>query len=161
MKFKIISLISIIAVISISSCKSKSIEEKTTFVSEDDREMNQAIETARSRLNEFWAMHDNPKNGESDFMLKVKITDKNGVEHFWCTDLKKENKKITGLIGNDPEIVKSVQFQDKITINENDITDWAYLKNGRMYGNFTVRALFKTMTKEELSEVKEFLSDNP
>ena len=134
-------------------------DDRTIKVHASDAEMNAAIARARSTLDSFWALYSSPRNGESDFALKVKITDPNGVEHFWCTQLRRENGQIFGTINNDPDIVKSVKDGQEIAIKPDDISDWLYMRGGKMYGNFTVRPLFKSMTAEELKRMKELLAE--
>jgi len=49
----------------------------------DKKKMEQAIADARSTFDDFVARFRNPQSGDSDFHVKVRIEDKNGVEHFW------------------------------------------------------------------------------
>jgi uncharacterized protein YegJ (DUF2314 family) len=121
--------------------------------------MAAAIAKARETLPTFWATHDNPANGESAFALKVKITDANGTEHFWVNELKRYDGQITGTINNNAEIVQSVKIGDRITIPEADISDWMYVRGGKIHGNETVKALYKTMSPEELTAVKEMMAN--
>ncbi len=87
--------------------------------------------------------------------------DGESTEHFWCTDIKTEKGVITGEIGNDAEIVKTVRLGQRVTIKEADISDWLYFKKGKMVGNYTVRPLMKSMNKEELDLLKNQLGELP
>jgi uncharacterized protein YegJ (DUF2314 family) len=144
----------------VTSCSShRSTDDKTINVSADDPEMNAAIEKARSSLPGFWQIYDTRPNGESDFCLKVKITDKDQVEHFWVINIERKDGKIFGTINNDPDIVKNVKLGDRITVNEADISDWLYIRNEKMVGNYTLRVLLKTMPKDEVEQYKQKLAD--
>ncbi len=44
-------------------------------------------------------------------------------------------------------------------IPEADISDWLYMRNGKMVGNYTLRALFKNMSPEEVREAKKRLGE--
>lgn len=128
--------------------------DKVVEVEPDDPEMLAAIARARETLPQFWEVFDQPSRGEKDFSLKVKITDENGDEHFWATDIERRDGKTMGTISNDPNIVANVKFGDRIEIPEADITDWLYLRGGKMVGNETLKPLFKTMPPAEVEKFK-------
>jgi uncharacterized protein YegJ (DUF2314 family) len=140
-------------------CSSEPKPDRVVSVSEEDSEMNAAIAKARGSLPRFWQAFDHPGAGESDFSLKVKITDPKGTEHFWVTDVERKDGKILGTINNDAEIVGSVKLGDRIPIPEADISDWMYMLNGKMYGNYTMRPLFKTMSPSEVEKFKSMLAE--
>jgi uncharacterized protein YegJ (DUF2314 family) len=158
MKKLITAVFLLTLVLFIHSC-SRSSEDKIISVEDTDVEMNAAIAKARASLPEFWAKFDHPAEGESDFCLKVKITGKEGVEHFWLGDLAKTNDALYGTINNDADIVHSVKLGDRIQIPEADISDWLYQRNGKMVGNYTLRVLFKQMPAKEVTKLKAMLAD--
>jgi uncharacterized protein YegJ (DUF2314 family) len=134
-------------------------QDKVIGVADDDPEMTAAIAEARETLPQFWQVFDKPEGGESDFALKVKITDERGVEHFWVTDIERRDGKMMGTINNDPDTVASVKLGDKIEIPEADISDWLYMRDGKMVGNLTLKPLFKQMPEEEVERLKKIMSD--
>lgn len=134
-------------------------EDRVINVSPDDQAMTAAISKARETLSTFWSHFEARASGESDFSLKVRIEDKHGVEHFWVTNIKRDRAQIWGVIGNDPDIVKSVKIGDRIRVKEADISDWLYMRNGKMIGNFTVRPLLPRMSKEEASYIRGLLAE--
>ena len=138
---------------------SKESDDKGINAASDDAEMNAAIAKARETLPQFWQIFEHPDHGESDFGLKVKITDKHGTEHFWTSDIEHRNGKIMGTINNDPEVVKSVKLGDRIEIPEADISDWLYMRDGKMVGNRTLRPLFKSMPADEVERLKKMMAD--
>ncbi len=142
---------------SLFSCSQQ--EDKTVPVADDDAEMKAAIQKARAGLPEFWEIFENPKKGETDFCLKVKIIDKNGTEHFWVTSIKRREDKIYGKIGNDPRVVRSVKFGQEVEVPEEMISDWLFLRNGKMVGNYTMRAVFKYMPRGEVERLKAKMED--
>jgi uncharacterized protein YegJ (DUF2314 family) len=134
-------------------------KDPTISVSADDREMNLAISQARESLPRFWEVFEAQDRGESDFALKVRIEDPNGVEHFWVTDLRREAGKIYGFVGNEANTVRRVKLGDEIEVPPDDITDWLYMRDGKMVGNFTVRPLFKEMRPEEVQRLKAMMAE--
>lgn len=129
-------------------------KDATVDVAGDDKEMTEAIAAARRTLPDFWRTYAAPMGGERGFALKVAIRDGEATEHFWVADLERRNDKILATINNDPDTVSNVKLGQRIEVIEADITDWLYLRNGKMVGNHTVRALFKTMTPEEVARIK-------
>jgi uncharacterized protein YegJ (DUF2314 family) len=143
-------------------CGINSSDDGIVNVAADDSEMNEAISAAQQSLNHFWSIYDNPKSGEEEFALKVKIEDKLGnVEHFWTVDIKKEDGKILGVIDNDPVYVKTVEYGQEIEIPEKDISDWTYIKDNKTYGGFTIRVLLDRIPKQEAEQIRSRLSEKP
>jgi len=134
--------------------------DRTVNVEADDPEMTAAIAKARQTLPEFWQLFEHSEHGETDFSLKVKITDKNGTEYFWVVDLERKDGKLFGTINNDPEVVKNVRLGKRIQVPELAISDWTYLRNGKMYGQRTLRPLLKRMPAEEAEKYKRILAEN-
>ena len=128
-------------------------------VADDDPEMVAAIAKARGTLPQFWKTFDKPEHGEKDFALKVKITDQKGTEHFWAIDIERRNGKIMATINNDPDVVATVKLGDRIPIPEADISDWMYMRDGKMVGNETLKPLFKSMPPKEVEQLKSIMAD--
>ena len=134
-------------------------QNKMVNVEADDPEMLGAIAQARGTLPAFWQVFEKPEPGDSNFALKVMVTDQRGTEYFWATSIARRDGKILGTIDNEPNIVESVRFGDRIEIAESDISDWTYMRNGKMVGNYTVRPLFKRMPASEVERIRKMLAD--
>jgi uncharacterized protein YegJ (DUF2314 family) len=148
--------------VSAGGCSKKggqSSKDGFAIVEDNDPDMAAAIAKARASLPRFWQRFEHPGPGESAFCLKVKITDEKGTEHFWVNKIERSGDRIFGVINNEPDIVKVVKLGQRIQIPEADISDWLYMRNGKMVGNYTLRALFKTMTPEEVARHKKRLAD--
>lgn len=141
---------------SLTACSKR---DKIIKIADDDPEMGAAISKARETLPQFWQVFDERKRGESDFALKVRITDTRGVEYFWATEVERRGGKTMGTINNDPNIVASVKLGARIEIPEPDIADWLYMRDGKMVGNRTIKPLFKQMPAAEVARLKEMLAD--
>jgi uncharacterized protein YegJ (DUF2314 family) len=150
-----LTLVAVIAALLVGCSKPSEI----TSVSANDAEMNAAIARARETLPHFWKVFEKPERDESFFSLKVRITDGNGVEHFWTQDIERRDGKIFATIINEPEIVKNVKFKERIEVPEADISDWLYKREGKMIGNFTIKPLFKSMPPEEVARYKGIMAD--
>lgn len=100
-----------VSLVLLTACSKR---DKVVNVADDDPEMIAAIAKARGTLPQFWQAFEKREHGEAKFSLKVKITDKKGTEHFWATDIERQDGKIMGTIDNDPDIVASVKLGDRL-----------------------------------------------
>jgi uncharacterized protein YegJ (DUF2314 family) len=123
----------------------------------DQKEMDAAIARARSEVDTFIATMTSG-NG-SDFAVKVPIEDGGETEHFWLTDISYGNGEFSGLIGNDPGIVSNVTFGQAMKVAKNEISDWMYMRDGKMHGNYTLRPLLATMDKEQAAFYRSMLAE--
>jgi uncharacterized protein YegJ (DUF2314 family) len=125
-------------------------DDRTVFVASEDKEMNAAIEKARSTLDAFLRLKANPPKGASGFKLKVKITDNNGSEHMWVTPFAETAAGFSGTIADEPEIVASVANGREISFTRQDISDWGFVQDGKQKGSFTVCVLLKHIPRAEV-----------
>jgi uncharacterized protein YegJ (DUF2314 family) len=130
------------------------IDDRIVRVSERDRNMNLAIAEAKRTLDDFLALSRKPPDGASNFKLKVMLSDESGVEHFWFIPFKEIKDGFTGVLANDPQVVKSVVAGKVYAFKREQISDWGYELKGKQIGSFTVCALFKTMPKAEVARYK-------
>jgi uncharacterized protein YegJ (DUF2314 family) len=118
-------------------------------VYETDIEMNNAIQKARDTLQDYINRLKNPQENDSDFALKVQVEDENGVEHFWVSEVEINKDGFIGYIANEPKLVKSVKYGEKVSFNKDIITDWSYDINGVRQGSYTLRVLLGRMSKNQ------------
>jgi uncharacterized protein YegJ (DUF2314 family) len=138
----------------IVGCSDRS-EDPVIEVEADDIEMNDAIAQARSTVDEFVEKLQNPKPTDEGFSVKKMIEDGDDVEHFWLSDVSYSDGIFTGTIGNEPQSVRNVKFGQEVSVAESEITDWMYLDDGKMAGNFTLQVLLKRMPKEQAQAIRE------
>jgi uncharacterized protein YegJ (DUF2314 family) len=119
-----------------------------------DAEMNAAIARARDTLPTFWASCDAPKPTETGHALKVRFNVGAEVEHIWLSDVEKlSDGNYSGRFANEPsELLGSVG--DEVKFKQVDITDWMLMRNEKVVGGETIRALLKSMPKEEADAVR-------
>lgn len=129
------------------------------YVEDTDPEMAAAIAKAQETLPQFWQTFDQRPQGESNFVLVVRITDKGRIEHFFTTDFARRDGMTMVTIGNSPKIVASVKLGDRIEIPEADITDWHYMRDGKYVGMFTMKPRFKYMPPEQVAAFKRVMID--
>lgn len=123
----------------------------------DEVEMNAAMARARREVDGFIATFQ--KGDGSDFAIKTPIHDNDETEHFWLTDISYGDGEFEGKIGNDPGIVSNVSFGQTMRVRKEDISDWLFMRDGKMHGNYTLRPLLATMTEERVRYYRSILAE--
>ncbi|MEQ8788266.1 MAG: DUF2314 domain-containing protein [Pirellulaceae bacterium] len=134
-------------------------ESPTTLVTEgyDEQEMQAAIARAKKEVDAFIAEF--TEGDGSDFSVKAPIEDQGDTEHFWLTHITYRDGLFEGVIGNDPGIVSNVRIGQKWTIKKEDISDWMYMRDGKIHGNYTMRPLLKTMPEQQAAQLRSMLAE--
>lgn len=115
-------------------------------------EMNEAISIARDRIDEFLKVLE---EGDADtFTVKAPITDDHGTEHFWLTDISYSGGVFSGSVGNDPGIVKNVEFGQSWNVKRDDISDWMFTRGDKIHGGFTIDPLLHSYPKDEAEALR-------
>lgn len=146
-----------LAIVAIACCSCESKPETLVEGGYDEKEMKAAIERARKEVDRFIA--ELKKGDGEDFAVKAPIEDKGKTEHFWLADVAFRDGEFHGTIGNDPGIVSNVKFGQKWTIKKDDISDWMFMRDGKMHGNYTMRPLLRTMPKAEADKWRSLLAE--
>ena len=114
--------------------------------------MNAAIETARSTVSTFVEALDHRGASRSNLSLKLGIRGKDEAEHFWLSDVEHSDGKFSGKIANTPEFVNTVKLGQKMSVSAKQISDWMFIENGVLRGNFTMRVMRDRLSPEERSK---------
>lgn len=123
----------------------------------DEAEMDAAITRARLEVDSFIA--ELTKGDGEEFAVKAPIKDGGETEHFWLTDVVYRGETFEGKIGNDPGVVTNVKFGQAWSIKKYEISDWMFMRGGKMHGNYTMRPLLKVMPKELADEYRSMLAN--
>jgi len=106
------------------------------------------MEHARGTMDHFVSELHNTA-GEFEGSVKVKIEDDGVIEYMWLDQLSYDNGVFKGNINNDPRSVKNVQSGDPWQVPRDEITDWMYRKDGKLFGNFTFKASIQHLSEEK------------
>ncbi len=141
------------------TAKTDNSEVEFGSVQTEDVDISEATATALQSVDTFISLLNDPSRDRNlhTFGIKVSVEDGDIVEHIWLGHVKFANGQFTGVIGNPLRNVKNYKMGKLITLNKNDILDWAYFDNKKMIGNFTLKALFPHMNPVEVSRIKEQL----
>jgi uncharacterized protein YegJ (DUF2314 family) len=131
-------------------------------VAPDDAAVNAAIERARETLPYFWAALENSASNESDFSLKVSFAvPQGGAEHIWVSDVVRSGGEIQGFFANQPVDIPDAEIGQAVTFTEDRISDWGFMRDQRLVGHYTTRALLAQMPPEEAEFVRGLLGEAP
>jgi uncharacterized protein YegJ (DUF2314 family) len=122
----------------------------------DDADMNAAIARARDTLPTFWASYDAPKPSETGHGLKVRFAvGPDRFEHIWMSEVEKlPDGNFSGRFANQPSDLPGKNEGDQVEFKQVDITDWLFIRNGKVVGGETIRLLLKSMPKEQADAMR-------
>ncbi len=145
-------LVLLLIILSAACTQEKAVnQDKTVTVSSEDQEMNAAIARARNEVDDFIKI---VQAGKYQVSVKVPIADGDKVEHFWLKDVTYQDGSFNGIIDNDPEIVTNIAIGRKVNVRKEAISDWLYIQNGKMIGNYTLRVALKKMSEKEAAALR-------
>ncbi|WP_441238247.1 YegJ family protein [Bradyrhizobium sp. 930_D9_N1_4] len=120
-----------------------------------DPEMNTAIARARSTLPTFWASYQSPKPTEEGHSLKVRFHTAKGGEHIWIAEVKKlPSGAYSGFFANQPRDLPGKRAGDKVEFAEADISDWMFMRNGKIVGGETIKPTLKSLPKADADALR-------
>lgn len=152
---KYCSMIALLLLVAVFGCGELKIE--TLIESGFDEQMDAAITRARSEVESFITELSNPTG--THYAVKAPIEDDGKIEHFWLVDVSFKNGNFEGTINNDPGIVDNVTMGQKWTIKKAEISDWMFMRDGKMHGNYTMRPLLKTMPEDKAAKFRSMFAD--
>lgn len=134
---------------------------KVIAVDVSNRTMAEAIDRARETLPLFFKALAGPFGDKENFALKVAIKDGTRVEHKWLVNLKNEGGQWSGVVHNQPFAVTTVKRGQRFMIAHNNISDWMYLQDQKIYGGYTVRVLAEMLAPQDANVLKAALANVP
>jgi uncharacterized protein YegJ (DUF2314 family) len=142
------------SVASANPVEQKARKDQIFMIKAGDPSMNAARQKARVTLPEFLKVAQSPRCSQRNFAVKVGIEENSQTEYFWIAPFKLNGDMIIGNINNTPRLVKNVQNKQQITFHINDVSDWMYVENGKMKGNYSACVLLKNEPKEQADAFK-------
>jgi len=118
-------------------------------VTDTDKAMERAVEHAQRSLGFFMAALRANKPGDTTFEIKKGFVDADRCEHLWINKITYDGKNFHGRINNRPLEVKNVQLGQRVTLGPREVSDWMFLKNGKLMGGYTTRVLYARLSPED------------
>jgi len=141
-----------VAVLALAGCGTKGLEDKVTYVADDDPRMNAAIAKARSTVDVFIAALKSPGSSQSEFSVKMAFTAGGSTEHMWLSPVSFDGTNFLGTIANESERVLTVRMGESVTVAPAEISDWMFVDSGKLVGGETLRVLRDTLSPTERAE---------
>lgn len=131
-------------------------EDRTVNVRSTDAEMNAAIAKARASLPTFWTSYEGHKPSENGHSLKVRFANPdNDGEHIWMAEVQKRaDNSYSGRLANTPEHLAGKRLGDVVEFKDADISDWMFMRNGKIVGGETIRILLKELPKADADALR-------
>ena len=86
--------------------------------------------------------------------MKVRFEVGAEVEHIWLTDVKKlSDGNYSGQFANDPSELPG-SIGDQVEFKQIDISDWMFMRNEKVVGGETIKAILKFMPEEEAEAMR-------
>jgi uncharacterized protein YegJ (DUF2314 family) len=117
-----------------------------------DTAMNKAMEIAHGRFSAFDSAFESGKYDKDKFSIKVKYPHQHGNEYIWLVNISKIKGHYRGIVSDTPRETKVVKYGDNPVINDNDVVDWLYGKDSILHGGYTLRLIYRRLSKEELKK---------
>jgi len=121
-------------------------------VKENDKAMDRAVTKARESLGFFLAALSAKKPDSEGFEVKKCFVDGDKVEHIWVRDVTWDGKVFHGAVDNKPLDVTNVRLGQRVMVTPDDLTDWMFVKDGKLMGGFTTRLLYSRLSAEEKAQ---------
>jgi len=125
-------------------------------VATDDEAVAAAIARARRELPGVLVRYSAGEFLDAHFTVKVPIKEQQVTEHFWLSDTSFADGQFSGIIDSDPQYVTTLKRGDRWVASVEDVTDWMYLRDEKIYGNYT---LLPKMAAEEAAKYRGRLAD--
>lgn len=136
--------------------------DKPMQFADSDPAMNAAIAEARRSLPDFWKRFDtDPVVAETAKVKMAFDTPDGGEVHLWIRELRREGGAIVGILDNQPANLPGLAKGDTVTIVQARLSDWRYVRDGRMYGGFTTRVMVPRLPADQQAMYRQILSENP
>jgi uncharacterized protein YegJ (DUF2314 family) len=123
-------------------------EPQVFDVTQHDTAMKRAVHQARRTVGVFIQALSHPAAGQSDFEVKKPFVQGDVVEHLWLADVTFSGCRFHGYVDNVPRKIKGLKMGDRVSVNANEISDWAFVEKGRLVGGYTIRVLYSELSPE-------------
>jgi uncharacterized protein YegJ (DUF2314 family) len=104
-----------------------------------------------------------PGIGERDFRVKYPFPADDGSgflrEHLWLGDIRRGEESYTGVVLNIPFYVSGLSKGDRTAFNTGEITDWMYIRKGKIIGGRSIKYLLEQIPAAERNAEEQAVLD--
>lgn len=124
-------------------------------VTDDHKEMAEAVQKARKTMDKFIAALRSPQSSQSRFSVKKPFIEGNKVEHLWVNEVSFDGRRFHGKVDNEPVDIKGVKLGDEVTVSPEEISDWMFVQNDQLIGGYTIQAMSCHLSPAEKKQFEE------
>lgn len=124
-------------------------------IGDDNKAMENAVQTARKTVDKFIADLRSPKGNQSRFAVKKPFVEGDKVEHIWLNEVSFDGRLFHGKVDNEPVNIKGVRPGQEVSVSPNEISDWMYVQDGRLVGGYTIVAMCQDMSPDKKKQFEE------
>jgi len=132
--------------------------ESTIIADQGDLEILRIADDARAGLPEFFRRLARSETGESNFSVKYPFTadGDSGVdtEHIWLTGIHFKDGRYYGTLAGTPVYVSGIKRGDTVVFIADNITDWMYVRNGKIVGGLSIKYLLEKIPETRRNDVQ-------
>jgi len=123
----------------------------------DDQDVAAAVQRARAELPDILKRFLAGELHDALFTVKIPIREGDQVEYFWLSETTFSDGRFSGTIEDDPVVLKGIRRGVLWLAPMEDVADWMYMRDKKMHGNYTLRALLPKMPPEEAAKYRAVL----
>ncbi|MCH8331954.1 MAG: DUF2314 domain-containing protein [Bacteroidetes bacterium] len=109
-----------------------------------DKEILAAQKMAQKEIDFFIeSFRKNHVDSNYIYSIKTKFVERDDIEHMWVLVTAYQNGLFTGILGNAPVSIRSLEIDDSVTVALKDVEDWVFInkKEEIMVGGYTEKVL--------------------
>ena len=129
---------------------------ETVQTDRTDGEILRIAEEARRTLPVFFRHLTRAEAGEEGFSIKYPFKADEGagivMEQLWLTGIHFKDGNYYGTVAGDPVYISGMKKGDTAVFDEEMITDWMYIRNGKISGGRSIKYLIETIPESRRSE---------
>jgi uncharacterized protein YegJ (DUF2314 family) len=151
----VVTAVAVFGILTLGPRPTVEVADRVISVADTDAEMNAAIARARATLTVFWASYDAAKRTETEHSLKVRFPTAGNDEHIWMSQVKKlPGGEYAARFADTPQNLPGKRLGDLAEFKDLDISDWMFVRNGKIVGGETIRPLLKSMPKADADALR-------
>ena len=121
-----------------------------------DEGLSLIAENARNTLPVFFRRLQSPLRGDGNFRIKYALkTDAGSVfsrEQVWLSDIRYRDGIYSGVLSNSPYYISGLARGKRISFDIEDITDWMFIRAGKITGGLSIKYLLEQIPEHERDE---------
>ena len=128
----------------------------TMQMEQSDTELLQIAEDSRDTLSSFFRYLARAGSDEHSFCIKYPFAADSGsgigMEHVWLTGIQYKNGVYSGTIATTPIYLGSMKKGDTVTFSADSVSDWMYIRGGKIIGGYSIKYLLEQIPEDRRSE---------